>query len=60
MRHTKVSCNSQFYAKHQTIYTLRDNKSHMSKLYNHKGKSHVADKPNMADYYKNMFFHRGI
>jgi hypothetical protein len=29
-------------AEHQTIYTLRVKKSYMSKVYNHKDKSHVA------------------
>jgi hypothetical protein len=44
MGQTKVSCNIQFYSEHQTIYTLRIKKSHMSKLYNHKVRSHIVGK----------------
>jgi hypothetical protein len=32
-RLTKISCNSQLYAEHRTVYTLRVRKSHMSKVY---------------------------
>ena len=47
----KVSRSSQLYSEHQTIYTLRVKRSHMSKLYNHKGKSHVVDKLHLAETY---------
>ena len=42
MRQTKVSCNSQLYSVHETIYTLRVKKNHMSKVFNHKDKPHVT------------------
>lgn len=45
MRRTKVSCKSQLYSEYQTFYTLRIKKSHIRKVFNHKGKSHAADKP---------------
>ena len=49
MRDNKVSCNHQFYSEHQTIYTIRVRKSHMSKVYNHKDKLRVADKPHSEE-----------
>lgn len=41
-KQTKVSCNSQLYSEYQKIYIIRVKKIHMSKVYNYKGKSHVA------------------
>ena len=40
MRWNKVPCNSQLYSEHQTIYSLRVKRSHMSKVSIHKGKPH--------------------
>ena len=44
----KVSRSSQLYSEHQTIYTLRVKRSHMSKVYNHEGKMHMAGKRHVA------------
>lgn len=48
MRQTKASHSSQLYAEHQTIYTLRLKKSHMSQAVSHKDKLQMADKPDVA------------
>lgn len=47
MRQTKVSCNSQLYSGHQTIYTLRV-KSPRSKISKHENKPHVVGKLHVA------------
>lgn len=39
MRQTKVSCNSQLYSEHQTIYILKVRKSRLSEVFN----LHVAN-----------------
>lgn len=39
---TKVSCNSQHYLEHQTIHTLRVKKSHVSRVFKHRDKLHMA------------------
>lgn len=39
---TKISCNSQLYSEHQTIYILRVKKSLPSEVYNHQYKSYMA------------------
>ena len=52
MRNSTVLCKSQLYWEHQTIYTLRLKKSHLSKVYNYKHTPHVHG--------KNIFSHRGI
>ena len=49
MRWTKVSGKSQLYSEHQTIYTLKVKKNLESKVYNHKDKLHVTDKPHFAE-----------
>lgn len=36
LRRTTVSCSSQLYSEHQTIYTVRDTKNDMSKVFNPK------------------------
>lgn len=41
IRNTEVSSNSQHYSEHQTVYTLRFKKGHLS-VYNHEDKMHVA------------------
>lgn len=43
VRQTKVSCNSQLYSVHETIYTLRVKKNHVSKVLNHK-ETHTGHK----------------
>lgn len=42
MKGTPVSCSSQLYSEHQTIYAWRVKKSHWSKVYKHKDKPHMA------------------
>lgn len=42
MRSTKGLCDSQLFSEDQTIYTLRANKSHLSKVHSHKDKQHLA------------------
>jgi hypothetical protein len=49
MRQTKVSYNSPFYSEYLSIYTLKVQRSHMSKVSNHKGKLHMTDKPHLVD-----------
>lgn len=44
MSQAKVSRNGQLYSEHQTIYTPRVKRSHMNKVYSHRGKLHM-DKP---------------
>lgn len=39
---TKALCNSQLYSEHQTMYALKVKENHISKVYNHKDKLHVA------------------
>lgn len=53
MRQTNVSNSSLFYSEHQIVYSLRVKRSHMSKVYNHKGKPHRADELYIT---KNFFF----
>ena len=55
MRQTKVSCNSQLYSEHQTVYTLRVKKSHPSKVCNHKDKTHVGETCFSTEAYKRQF-----
>lgn len=42
MKPTKVSCNSQLYSEHQTVYTPRAKFPQADAVYNHR------DKPRMA------------
>lgn len=42
LRQTKISCSSQLYSEHLIIYTLRVKRGHLSKVFNHKVKPHVA------------------
>lgn len=48
----KLSCDSQLYSEHQTIYTLKVKKSHTSKVFNSKdntnSKNHVVSKKHMS------------
>lgn len=37
-----ASRSSQLYSEHQTIYIVRIRKSHLSYMYNHKDKPHMA------------------
>lgn len=48
MTWTKVSCDSQLYSEHQTVYALRVKYNPQSKVYSPKGKGHVAGKPHLA------------
>ncbi|XP_036034422.1 telomeric repeat-binding factor 1 [Onychomys torridus] len=41
--------HSQLYSEHQTLYTLKVKESHMSKVYSHKDKLNVADKPHSLE-----------
>jgi hypothetical protein len=54
MRQFKVSCRSQLYSQHQTIYTLRVKKSHPSSVDNHKDKPHVANPCLLIQAYKSI------
>lgn len=42
IRQTVVSRNRQLYSEHQTVSTLRVTKNGLSKMYNHKDKTHVT------------------
>jgi hypothetical protein len=56
MRQTRVSCQSQVYSEHQTIYILRAKKSHMHKACNQKGKPHMEKQTNKHTNKQMCFF----
>lgn len=39
---------SLLYSEHQPVYSLRVERSHIRKVYDHKGKPHITRKPHMA------------
>jgi hypothetical protein len=42
MGKTNVSCNSQLYSDHRTIYASRDKNTHMSNVSNQKDKQQMS------------------
>lgn len=43
LRQSKQLCNSPFYSENQAIYTLKVMKNHVSKVFDHKDKQHMAE-----------------
>ena len=58
MRWTEVSCNSQLYSEHQTVYTLKVTKVHVSKVLMGSGRIQSQVQATCGE--KIHFFHSGL